>query len=201
MEAAGGGAGEMYVKVMTDEQMELLRRQISVYSTLCQQLVDLHNSLSSHSDLSGMGLFNSHLDPLLTHKISARQRWNPTATQLQILERIFDQGVGTPNKLKIKEITAELAQHGQISETNVYNWFQNKRARSKRKQSLENTAESLAEPEIDSLKVNKAKPEDLLSDEYPAPLLDHTWTSVGGCDFSVPHLIRGTDMEKGRCGW
>lgn len=68
------------------------------------------------------------------HKITARQRWTPTPMQLQILERIFDQGNGTPSKQKIKEITIELSQHGQISETNVYNWFQNRRARSKRKQ-------------------------------------------------------------------
>ncbi|KAF8051667.1 hypothetical protein N665_1684s0003 [Sinapis alba] len=31
-------------------------------------------------------------------------------------------------------ITEELSQHGQIAEKNVYNWFQNRRARSKRKQ-------------------------------------------------------------------
>ncbi|CAG7879771.1 unnamed protein product, partial [Brassica rapa] len=34
----------------------------------------------------------------------------------------------------IKDITEELRQHGQIAEQNVYNWFQNRRARSKRKQ-------------------------------------------------------------------
>ncbi|QCD85543.1 hypothetical protein DEO72_LG3g62 [Vigna unguiculata] len=45
----------------------------------------------------------------------------PTPLQLQILERIFDEGNGTPSKQKIKEITIQLGQHGQISETHVYN--------------------------------------------------------------------------------
>uniref|UniRef100_A0A452XJ87 Homeobox domain-containing protein n=1 Tax=Aegilops tauschii subsp. strangulata TaxID=200361 RepID=A0A452XJ87_AEGTS len=67
--------------------------------------------------------------------------------QLQILESIFDQGNGIPSKQKIKDITAELSQHGQISETNVYNWFQNRRTRSKRKEAapLQNNAEPEAE--------------------------------------------------------
>lgn len=70
------------------------------------------------------------------HKSTARQRWTPSQHQLQILERLFEQGSGTPNKQRIKEITAELSQHGAISETNVYNWFQNRKARAKRKQQL-----------------------------------------------------------------
>uniref|UniRef100_A0A0A9CU32 Homeobox domain-containing protein n=1 Tax=Arundo donax TaxID=35708 RepID=A0A0A9CU32_ARUDO len=79
--------------------------------------------------------------------------------QLQILENIFDQGNGTPSKQKIKEITSELSHHGQISETNVYNWFQNRRARSKRKQaaSLANNAESEAEVDEESLTDKKPK--------------------------------------------
>ena len=116
---------------------------------------------------SGVRLGNIYCDPLMTsagHKITSRQRWTPTPVQLQILERIFDQGNGTPSKEKIKEITAELSQHGQISETNVYNWFQNRRARSKRK--LQNVApsntESEVETEVDS-KDKKTIPEEFHS--------------------------------------
>ncbi|KAJ0440211.1 putative transcription factor homeobox-WOX family [Helianthus annuus] len=147
----------MFVKVMTDEQMEVLRKQIAIYATICQQLVDLHKSLTSNHDLAGVRLGNIYSDPLTTsgsHKFSGRQRWTPTPVQLQILERLFDQGNGTPSKQKIKEITSELSQHGQISETNVYNWFQNRRARSKRKQqvSTTNNGESEVETEVESPK-------------------------------------------------
>ncbi|XP_076945141.1 WUSCHEL-related homeobox 8-like isoform X2 [Bidens hawaiensis] len=152
----------MFVKVMTDEQMEILRKQIAIYATICEQLVDLHKSLTSHHDLSGVRLGNIYTDPSFTtggHKFSGRQRWTPTPVQLQILERLFDQGNGTPSKQKIKEITSELSQHGQISETNVYNWFQNRRARSKRKQQVSttnnnniNNGESEVEAEVESPK-------------------------------------------------
>ncbi|KAK8717635.1 hypothetical protein V6N13_044896 [Hibiscus sabdariffa] len=122
----------------------------------------------------GGRLGNLYCDPLMAsagHKITARQRWTPTPVQLQILERIFDQGTGTPSKQKIKEITSELSQHGQISETNVYNWFQNRRARSKRKQlgSSSNNAESEHETEVESPNEKKTKPENLLSQHNPAP--------------------------------
>jgi hypothetical protein len=73
-----------------------------------------------------------YFDPMIT-KIGSRQRWSPTPLQLQTLERAFDTVKGTPSKEKIKEITANLTKHGPISETNVYNWFQNRRARSRRK--------------------------------------------------------------------
>ncbi|KAK4476343.1 hypothetical protein RD792_015492 [Penstemon davidsonii] len=133
----GGGGGGMFVKVMTDEQMEVLRKQIAVYAIICQQLVDLHKSLTAQNDLAGVRLGNMYCDPLITsgmHKITSRQRWTPTPMQLQILERIFEQGTGNPSRIRIQEITSELSQHGQISQTNVSNWFQNRRARSKRKQ-------------------------------------------------------------------
>ncbi|XP_027364829.1 WUSCHEL-related homeobox 8-like [Abrus precatorius] len=157
----------MYVKVMTDEQLETLRKQIAVYATICDQLIEMHRTLSAQQDLAGVRLGNIYCDPLMTsggHKITSRQRWTPTPVQLQILERIFDQGNGTPNKEKIKEITTELGQHGQISQTNVYNWFQNRRARSKRK--LQNVTPSNTESELDTevdSKDKKTKPEDIQS--------------------------------------
>ncbi|KAE8704237.1 WUSCHEL-related homeobox 8 [Hibiscus syriacus] len=122
-------------KVMTDEQVEQLRRQIVAYAAISEQLAELHKSISVHHDFTGIRLGNLYRDPIscVGHKITARQRWTPTALQLQILENIYEQGTGTTGKQKIKEIASELAQHGQISETNAYNWFQNRRARSKRK--------------------------------------------------------------------
>lgn len=118
---------------------------------------------------SGIRFSNLYCDPQIIpggHKITARQRWQPTPMQLQILENIFDQGNGTPSKQRIKEITAELSHHGQISETNVYNWFQNRRARSKRKQaaSLPNNAESEAEVDEESLTDKKPKSDRSLQD-------------------------------------
>ncbi|XP_050379707.1 WUSCHEL-related homeobox 8 [Argentina anserina] len=155
-----GNGGVGFVKVMTDEQLETLRKQIAVYATICERLVEMHKNLTAQQDLAGVRMGNLYCDPLMTsggHKITARQRWTPTTVQLQILEQLFDQGNGTPSKQKIKEITSDLSQHGQISETNVYNWFQNRRARSKRKQqnATSNNAESEVETEVDSPKDKK----------------------------------------------
>lgn len=176
----GGGGGEMgegvlYVKVMTDEQMEVLRRQIAVYATICEQLVEMHKVVSAQQDsCAGMRFGNMYFDPMLAssnHKIAARQRWTPTPVQLQILENIFDQGNGTPSKQKIRDVTLELIKHGQISETNVYNWFQNRRARSKRKQSSSapSNTESETEIEIESPTDKKAKAEANISQEKLHP--------------------------------
>ena len=43
----------MCVKVMTDEQLEILRKQIAVYATICEQLIEMHKNISAHQDLAG----------------------------------------------------------------------------------------------------------------------------------------------------
>ncbi|KAJ4866912.1 WUSCHEL-related homeobox 13 [Raphanus sativus] len=175
IDVSGGGgssSGGMYVKVMTDEQLETLRKQIAIYATICERLVEMHKTLTSHQDLAGVRLGGLYADPTIGHKMTARQRWTPTPVQLQILERIFDQGTGTPSKQKIKDITEELSQHGQISEQNVYNWFQNRRARSKRKQhgggvgsssnnNINNNGESEVETDTETLNGKRKIPESL----------------------------------------
>ncbi|KAK1643134.1 hypothetical protein QYE76_060939 [Lolium multiflorum] len=124
--------------VMTDEQVEVLRKQISIYATICEQLLEMHHALTTHqgSIAGARSGGNLYRDPPVIHgdkKFTARQRWQPTQMQLHILESIFGQGNGAlPGRQKIQDITAELSQHGQVAETNVYNWFQNRRARAKR---------------------------------------------------------------------
>ncbi|KAM7259823.1 hypothetical protein ACFE04_015564 [Oxalis oulophora] len=187
----GNGNGEeggiiviKYAKVMTDEQLETLREQIAVYASICDQLVQMHKTISAQQDhhlISGGRPGNIYTDSYniitsaATPKFTSRQRWTPTAAQLHNLERIFEQGSGTPTKHKIKEITSQLSQHGQISETNVYNWFQNRRARSKRKQVL-NNGESEVDTEVDSSNENNiTKPEVFLPQQNQAPGDDHLY--------------------------
>jgi hypothetical protein len=47
-----------YMKVMTDEQMEVLRKQISIYATICEQLVEMHKAVTAQQD-SLAGKFSS----------------------------------------------------------------------------------------------------------------------------------------------
>lgn len=51
-----GNGGMLYVKVMTDEQLETLRKQIAVYATICEQLVEMHKNLTAQQDLAGLFL-------------------------------------------------------------------------------------------------------------------------------------------------
>lgn len=39
-----------YMKVMTDEQLEMLRKQISIYATICENLVEMHKAVTAQQD-------------------------------------------------------------------------------------------------------------------------------------------------------
>ncbi|MCO5604793.1 hypothetical protein L7F22_058965 [Adiantum nelumboides] len=95
-------------------------------------------------------------DPILAARSSGRQRWTPSQIQLQILESVFDKSNGTPSKQRIKELTVELGKHGSILETNVYNWFQNRKARAKRKQQHKDGDSELELEEVDLRKDKRA---------------------------------------------
>jgi hypothetical protein len=43
---------------MTDEQVELLRQQISVYTAISEQLVQMHKFITTQHDLAGKLLIN-----------------------------------------------------------------------------------------------------------------------------------------------
>lgn len=51
-----GGEGISAVKVMTDEQIEILREQISVYATICEKLVEMHNSMTASATHESISL-------------------------------------------------------------------------------------------------------------------------------------------------
>ncbi|XWS26022.1 hypothetical protein CRYUN_Cryun27aG0118000 [Craigia yunnanensis] len=184
-------------KVMTDEQMEELRKQIVAYAVISEQLAEMHKA---DRDFTGIRLGNLYCDPIgasVSHKIRVRHRWTPTALQLQILESIYDQGSGTPSKQKMKEITAELAQHGQIAETNVYNWFQNRRARSKRK--LEASGSINAEPEADaeglSTKEKRTKPTSLEFIDNPTQGVESLYFQ--NSDTGIDEVIAKVESSRG----
>ncbi|XP_020676225.2 WUSCHEL-related homeobox 8-like [Dendrobium catenatum] len=184
--------GVLYMKVMTDEQIEVLRRQISIYATICEQLVVMHRTFTSQQEaLAGMKFGTMLYNPLVSAevpKVAARQRWIPTSMQLQILEDIFRQGYGTPSKQKIAEITSELAKHGHVTDVKVYNWFQNKRARSKKKQ-----AES--EAEIESSGRKKTKVEETHESEDDASGLQYQMTTPRGELFNYRNLACDLKFE------
>ncbi len=48
--------------VMTEEQLEALRRQISVYATICQQLVEMHKA-SLSKEISAPGQYHLNKGP------------------------------------------------------------------------------------------------------------------------------------------
>ncbi|CAN0927429.1 WUSCHEL-related homeobox 8 [Linum grandiflorum] len=209
LENGGGGEeGAMYsnggligngVKVMTDEQMEMLRKQISVYATICDRLVQMHSSFAlNRHEFPGMLQYGDPLSSCGPSKIPSRQRWAPKQSQLQILEQIFSECNSNPGKERIKEITAELSKYGQVRETSVYNWFQNRRARCKRKQSAPAPRTGNFDVEaarIDHSAAAKQKiPED--DENHNSPLISEQFFPFQTPDNIVMDQLMGFDKMK-----
>lgn len=60
-------------------------------------------------------------------------RWSGTPKHYEILENLFLAGEQPPVRERLREVTEMLSQYGHIQESNVYNWFQNRRSREKKK--------------------------------------------------------------------
>ncbi|KAH9307802.1 hypothetical protein KI387_035713, partial [Taxus chinensis] len=66
--------------------------------------------------------------------VQTRTRWHPKKEQIHVLQGVFDSGVTNPSPHEISRITTELQQFGQLRKSNVYYWFQNRKAKTKKKQ-------------------------------------------------------------------
>jgi len=71
-------------------------------------------------------------------------RWSGTPKHYEILENLFLAGEQPPVRERLREVTEMLSQHGYIQESNVYNWFQNRRSREKKKIAEEQALASAA---------------------------------------------------------
>ncbi|MCO5551330.1 hypothetical protein L7F22_004831 [Adiantum nelumboides] len=71
---------------------------------------------------------------LYDYRAPAGTRWSPTAEQLRELLALFHiGGVRTPTTAQISRITARLRAHGRIEGRNVFYWFQNQKARERKR--------------------------------------------------------------------
>ncbi|XP_062005672.1 WUSCHEL-related homeobox 5-like [Rosa rugosa] len=64
-------------------------------------------------------------------------RWTPTPDQIRILNDLFySKGVRSPTVEQVQRICFHLRPYGQIEAKNVFYWFQNHKARDKRKKKI-----------------------------------------------------------------
>ncbi|KAH7351674.1 hypothetical protein KP509_19G009000 [Ceratopteris richardii] len=112
----------------------------STYGGLHQELQTLSGSLSNSSVLTRTLESIGRSAPTdvaagarYEETCTPRPRWCPTQEQIQILESLFNSGTTTPSRDMIVDIAAQLRKYGSIAEANVFYWFQNRKARAKRK--------------------------------------------------------------------
>ncbi|MED6156972.1 hypothetical protein PIB30_019094 [Stylosanthes scabra] len=69
--------------------------------------------------------------------------------QLRVLEELFRKGTETPSTSQIQKITSQLRRYGNVEGKNVFYWFQNHKARERRKRrragNIEESASSSAQ--------------------------------------------------------
>ncbi|RAL39393.1 hypothetical protein DM860_002926 [Cuscuta australis] len=63
-----------------------------------------------------------------------KERWNPKPEQIRILEAVFNSGLVTPMREDIMKIRARIEEYGQVADSSVFYWFQNRKSRSKNRQ-------------------------------------------------------------------
>ena len=149
---------------MTEQQKYALRQQIASYAHICQQLLQLtHEAALRDLQMSARGEYDRHATHASSayprekqpkkekpHKerktpasifsntgvysVPGKVRWQRTTAQLERLEQLFANDTTTPRGEKLKQVTEELSALGPIQECNVYNWFQNKKARLKKRE-------------------------------------------------------------------
>ena len=141
---------------MTERQLYAFRQQIAAYAHICQQLLQVTSvqahqqtayqkrqvdtsiaqrpqvlSSVAHKTPSAPGEYGSS-GGRGADKSARGARWTGTPKHYEILEQMFQNGQAPPVREELTRITAELAKHGTIGESNVYNWFQNRRSREKK---------------------------------------------------------------------
>jgi len=146
---------------MTEQQKYALRQQIASYAHICQQLLQLtHEAAQRDLQLSARGEYDTHhasssykekqpkkekphkdrktpasiFSNTGVYSVPGKVRWQPTTAQFERLEQMFAIDTTTPQREHLKQVTEELSMLGPIAECNVYNWFQNKKARLKKRE-------------------------------------------------------------------
>nr|AGL53586.1 WUSCHEL homeobox protein WOX8C [Picea abies] len=106
------------------------------------QSLENSNSSAMRQPYSEGALSHNYVPEKETSKPKTISRWRPKPEQIHILEAIFNSGVVNPPRKEIKIIRAQLEEFGQVGNVNVFYWFQNRKARSKRKRQLQDAQNS-----------------------------------------------------------
>lgn len=65
--------------------------------------------------------------------MTGHTRWSLTPEQLMILQEMYRKGLTNPNAAQLQRVTDHLSFFGKIETKNVFYWFQNHKAREKKK--------------------------------------------------------------------